>query len=183
MGYRPVRRFGIRYSSSASSTTSSGDPPLISKFRQDLKTAMRAKDTPRLNVLRAVLAEYTNASKTKSPIRTDLEMWTLLKKRQQSSQEAIKEAEEQKRDDLVQKARGDIEIVEEYAQQVDRMSESDIRAVLQQLIEDLSARETDGKVNIQQIIKEAFKEGGPFEGKLVQRDWVIKEAIPMLKAM
>jgi uncharacterized protein YqeY len=37
----------------------SSAPPLLLKLRSDLKTAMKAKDTNRLNVLRGLLAEVT----------------------------------------------------------------------------------------------------------------------------
>ena len=56
-------------------------PPLLLKLRSDLKTAMKAKDTPRLNVLRALLADVTNSAKTSNPIKTDMQLLSLLRKR------------------------------------------------------------------------------------------------------
>src|SRR3954471_6261859 len=65
--------------------------PLLSKLRTDLKSAMRAKDTARLSVLRSLLADITNASKTSSPITNDVALLALLRKRISASQTATDE--------------------------------------------------------------------------------------------
>src|ERR1051326_7942459 len=62
----------------SSSTDDAKRNPTLSRLREDLKTAMRAKDAARLSVLRAVLANITNASKTNAPVKDDLALLALL---------------------------------------------------------------------------------------------------------
>src|SRR5262245_51749597 len=79
---------------------------VLSTLQPDLKTALRSKDKPRLAVLRALLAEITNASKTAKPIATDSHFYTLLARQIKSSNAAIEEFAAAKREDLVEKERG-----------------------------------------------------------------------------
>ena len=105
------------------------------KATEDLKTAMRAKATARLGVLRALLAEITNASKTSSPISDDLSLLALIKKKTGQSQGAIEEFEKAGRQDLVEKERSQKEILEEYAGDVKVMSREEVTEVVNSVIE------------------------------------------------
>lgn len=56
------------------SATSVPASPLLFKLKGDLKTAMKEKDTNRLNVLRGIIADVTNSAKTSNPIKTDMQL-------------------------------------------------------------------------------------------------------------
>jgi len=98
------------------SSTDIPPPPLLSKIKDDLKTAMRAKDQNRLSVLRAVLAAVVNASKTDAPIKTDVQLVVLLRKSAAKSREAAAEARMAGREDLAEKEEAQAKILEEYAE-------------------------------------------------------------------
>ena len=72
-------------------------------------------NTARLNVIRGLLAEVTNASKTSSPYTSDVHLMKLLRKRTEASKAAAHEFESAKRDDLRDKELAQVAVLEEYA--------------------------------------------------------------------
>lgn len=100
-----------RLCSSASQDTS---PPFLAKLKAELKSAMRAKDAPRLSVLRAIMSANLNASKTAAPVRTDVQVVALIRKIQSAAEEAVTEAKAAGRDDIVANEGQQIAIMREY---------------------------------------------------------------------
>jgi len=142
-------------------------PPLLLKLKGDLKGAMKNKDTSRLAVLRSVLAEVMNAAKTDKPMKTDMQLVALLRKKAQSSKDAIKEFEDAKRPDLVEKENGQVTVLEEYASSVKTMEEDELKTILSKTI---GIMRTNGQsVNVGQLSKELYKPDGPLDGKPVDR--------------
>ncbi|KAF1980143.1 altered inheritance of mitochondria protein 41, mitochondrial [Bimuria novae-zelandiae CBS 107.79] len=109
-------------------------PTVLSTFQPELKLAMRAKDKPRLTVLRALLAEITNASKTPKPVSNDAALFSLLSKQIKASQGALQEFEAAKREDLVEKERGQLSILEGYLAQIETVKEVEIRAMAEEAV-------------------------------------------------
>lgn len=150
----------------AAFSTEAPPPPLLSKLKDELKAAMRAKDTNRLAVLRSVLAVTVNASKADKPIKTDSQLVGVIRKLAQQSQEAADEARQAGREDLVEKEEAQRQILEEY------VASSGLREIgeaeLKQLIESAKAKLlADGakeKSIPGQIIKQFFAPGGTLEG-------------------
>ncbi|KAG5919501.1 hypothetical protein E4U42_006494 [Claviceps africana] len=89
-------------------------PPYLQKIKAELKTAMRAKDTPRLSVVRAILSANVNASKTPKPIRTDADLVRLMRRLQKSAQDAIADAKAAGRDEIITKENEQVRILDEY---------------------------------------------------------------------
>lgn len=164
----PPRR-AVRYSS-----TDAPAPPLLTKIKGDLKTAMKAKDTPRLNVLRAMITEYNNASKTSSPIKTDLQLLAVLKKKKAASEAAAAEAKAANRQDLEDKQMQEIKVIDEYAGDVALMSEDDISAAVSSAIENLKKMAAGADVKAGNVLKELLKIGGPLDGKPADKSQVAK---------
>lgn len=131
----------------------------------------------RLAVLRSVLAEVTNAAKTSNPMKTDVQMLGLLRKRTQSAKEAISEFQNAKRDDLAEKEQAQVSVLEEYASTVKTMGEDEITQILQTTIGDL--RTGGAEPNIGQVSKELYKPGGALDGKTVDR----AQVVTLLKGM
>jgi uncharacterized protein YqeY len=156
------------YSTPSTSTT----PPLLLKLRGDLKTAMKAKDTARLNVLRGVLADITNASKTSTPASTDMQVVALLRKRSAASKAAVVEFKEAKREDLVGKEEEQISILEGYAGEVATVPEEEIVAAIKEMVKMMTV---DGaKVNMGSLVKKMIGPGGVYDGKNVEAKTVAK---------
>ncbi|EMC93236.1 hypothetical protein BAUCODRAFT_26560 [Baudoinia panamericana UAMH 10762] len=155
-------------------------PPLLLKLRKDLKTAMQEKDKPRLNVLRNVLAEVTNAAKTNSPIKTDMQLLSLLRKRAAAAKTASEEFKSAGRQDLVEQEEKQAEIMEEYAGSVQTMGMEQIKEAVSGVVEEMKAAASGKAVNMGDVLKKLLAPGGSLDGKAVERSEVarmVKEAV------
>lgn len=157
-----------RYATPASSDPPA--PPLLLKLRTDLKSAMRAKDTPRLNVLRSLLAEVTNAAKSPNPVKTDMQLLSMLRKRQAAAKAASAEFKAAGREDLVEKEQGQVDILNEYAGGVETMTVEDVKAAIKSTIDELKAKTPDLKAG--PVMKAIFAPGGSLDGKNVEKSMV-----------
>ena len=124
----------------------------------------------RLAVLRAVLAEVTNAAKTDKPIKQDMQLVALLKKRAQASKDAVKEFESAKRPDLVEKENAQVTVLEEYASSVKTMDEDELRSILQTTIGNMRTEGQNPTIGL--VSKELYKPGGSLEDKPVDKSLV-----------
>ncbi|KAL9488170.1 hypothetical protein ACSS6W_000447 [Trichoderma asperelloides] len=130
-------------------------PPLLQKLKGELKTAMRAKDAPRLSVLRSIMSANLNASKTSSPIRTDVQLVALIRKLQKSAQDAVADAQAAGRDDLVEKENQQISILDEYVagSGVQSLGEAEIKALINEAIDSAKGAGTAGKSLMGDVMK------------------------------
>ncbi|KAI2635242.1 Yqey-like protein-domain-containing protein [Xylaria nigripes] len=137
-------------------------PPLLQKLKADLKAAMRAKDAARLSVLRAVLASTLNASKTSSPITTDVALVALLRKQAGACVEARDEFATAGREDLVAKEDAQIAILQEYmaGSGVQELGEEQLRTVIRDIMAGLGE-----KPKLGDVMKTLLAPGGPLDGK------------------
>lgn len=143
---------------------------------------MKAKDTNRLNVLRGLLAEVTNAAKTSSPLDSDMKLLNLLRKRSSAAAQAGKEFADAGRADLKDKEDAAIKVLEEYAGSVETVSEEDIRRVVQSTIDSIKAEAQGAKVVLGDVLKKLLAPGGAFEGKPVEKSQVAKAVREFLDA-
>ncbi|KAG6061193.1 hypothetical protein E4U17_002404 [Claviceps sp. LM77 group G4] len=149
-------------------STEDAPPPFLQRIKADLKTAMRAKDTPRLSVLRAILSANLNASKTASPIQTDVQLVALIRRIQKSAQDAVEDAKTAGRDDLINKEMEQIRIMDEYiaGSGVQALGEAELKALAQDAIEASKAAGTTTKAVVGDVMKRL---AGALEGKDVDR--------------
>ncbi|KAK4989378.1 hypothetical protein LTR50_003254 [Elasticomyces elasticus] len=158
-----------RYSTS---TTPPPAPPLLLKLRSDLKTAMKAKDTNRLNVLRGLLAEVTNAAKTSSPIKSDMQLLSLLRKRSVAAKAAASEFQDAGRPDLKDKEEAQAAVLEGYAGSVETVGQDEIRSTVERVVDAMKGE--GSKVHMGDVLKKLLAPDGPFEGKPVEKAEVAK---------
>ncbi|AEO55389.1 hypothetical protein MYCTH_2299157 [Thermothelomyces thermophilus ATCC 42464] len=175
-GRPTLRQTASKYIIRATYSTEAPPPPLLSKLKDDLKTAMRAKDANRLAVLRSILAAALNASKTDKPIRTDAQLVSLLQKSALKSQEAAAEARRAGREDLAEKEEAQQRILEEYAagSGVRELGEAELRQLIESTKANLLAEGVQEKALSGQIIKKLFTLGGPLDGVVVEKKEVVK---------
>jgi uncharacterized protein YqeY len=131
---------------------------------------MRAKDTLRLTVLRTILADITNASKTSQPISDDLSLLSLLKKKIAQAQSAIEDFTQADRKDLVQKEQEQLEVLNAYAGTVSVMSRDEVRDVVKATIAEIKS--AGKKVALGDVMKAVSGPGGKLEGRMVQKSTV-----------
>lgn len=164
MARTPRWASSTRYTYSTESAPSV--PPLLAKLKGDLKMAMKAKDAPRLAVLRSVLAATLNASKTGSPIATDAQLVALLLKTARTGKDSTAEFREAGRQDLVDKEEAQIRVIEEYVagSGVEGIDDAKLRELVQQVMSELLAGGEKPR-STGPVMKRLLAPGGPLAGK------------------
>jgi uncharacterized protein len=119
-----------------------------------MKTAMQNKDSNRLSVLRALLSQTLNASKTSNPINTDIQMLVLLRKSVSASKAASEEFRGQGRQDLADKEDLQVKIMEEYAGGVEVMGEEEIKTAVQSVVDAMKGE--GAKMQMGDVLKRVF---------------------------
>ncbi|KAK3353565.1 hypothetical protein B0T25DRAFT_544852 [Lasiosphaeria hispida] len=149
--------------SRAYTTEAAPPPPLLAKLKGDLKAAMKAKDATRLAVLRSVLSATLNASKTDSPIKTDLQLAALLHKTARTVNEAIDGFREGGRQDLVEKEQAQLVVLEEYiaGSGIQSIGEAGLRKIAQDTVSALK----DGPPTLGTVMKTLMASEGPLHRK------------------
>ena len=142
------------------------------------KKTTRLTNGARLNVLRAILSEATNASKGPSPIKTDLHVLALLRKKIAGSRAASEEFAQAKRDDLKEKQDAEIAVMDEYAGQVETIAVEDLSEAVEQAYQKLK---DTMKVNAGLMMRELLGPGGTLDGKPVEKLQVAQMVQEMLK--
>ncbi|KAL4992710.1 hypothetical protein BDW68DRAFT_525 [Aspergillus falconensis] len=170
---RQMTRLGL-YQARWNSTASPSLPPLLTTLKADLKTAMRAKDTDRLNVIRALISETNNSQKTSSPIQTDLQLLALIRKRAAASRDSMQQFVDANRPDLKEKEEKAQAILEEYGNQVQTMGAHEIKQIVSEQVTKMKA--AGMKVEIGLVLKSLFAPGGALDGKPAERSEVAKIA-------
>jgi uncharacterized protein YqeY len=143
---------------------------------------IHADNKSRLNVLRAIIAEANNAAKTSSPIKDNMQMLALLRKRRAASKTAAAEFLENKRGDLSQKQEEEIAVLDQYANQVQVMSEEETAAYVDGAISNLQKGAGGTPLNPGTVLKELLKNGGQLEGKPVDKSVVARLVKQRLEA-
>lgn len=121
----------------------------------------------RLNVLRALISETNNAAKTASPIQTDIQLLSLIRKRAAAAKEAAQQFAESDRADLKEKEDAQVAVLEEYAGQIKILSAEEVEAVIAKEI--TAIKEAGGKLEVGQVLKALFAPGGALDGKPADR--------------
>lgn len=142
---------------------------------------MKEKDTNRLNVLRGLLADITNSAKTQTPVKTDMQILSMLRKRSTSAKAASDEFKAAGRNDLVEREESQVKVLEEYAGGVETMSQDDIRDAVIRTVDELKAQQ-GSKVNMGEVLKKLLGPGGSLDGKPVEKKdvaGIVKEVLSM----
>lgn len=110
---------------------------ILGRLKTDLKEAMRAKDKQKLNVLRSIMAEITNASKTARPVDSDAKLLALLKKQKVAAEKAVAEFEAANRQDLVDKEREQIAVLHAYEGEIPMVQKEEVDDIVATVAEEL----------------------------------------------
>jgi len=140
---------------------------------------MQAKDSNRLAVLRSLLTQTINASKTSSPVTTDLQMLALLRKNAAASRMALDEFRSAGRSDLADKEDRQLQVMEEYAGSVETVGEEEIRSAVAGVIDKMKADQA--KLQMGEVLKRVFAPE-VLGGKPVERGEVVKIVKDILAA-
>ena len=121
----------------------------------------------------------TNASKTSSPIKTDLQLAAILRRKSTVSKAVAEDYASVKRGDMAARELEEVEILDGYASSVQTLSEEEMEAAITSLIADVRK---DGKeINVGSILKALVGPGGSLAGKPVDNAALAKIAKNMLQ--
>lgn len=148
---------------------------LKKKILDDLKTAMKAKDADRLNVLRSLKAKLLEKEiserKGGEASLSDEQVVDVLMKAAKQRKESIDQFEEGGRDDLAKKERYELEIIEEYLPEM--MGEDEIRDAVKDQIEKIGATDMSDMGKVMGALMGRLK--GKAEGATISR--IVKEEL------
>ncbi|KAI6244851.1 Altered inheritance of mitochondria protein 41, mitochondrial [Erysiphe necator] len=119
---------------STTSSTPTG-PPLLIKIRDDLKTALQNKDTPRSTVIRSLI-DASNAR----PVKTNIQLLAIINRALKDSTVATEHYKIAEREDLVNKQELQTQILQEYSAMVETLDEETIKKVLEGIVNDLKEK-------------------------------------------
>ncbi|KAL9600323.1 MAG: hypothetical protein Q9219_003273 [cf. Caloplaca sp. 3 TL-2023] len=152
---------------------------LLARFREDMKGAMRTKDTQRLNTLRGILSETTTLEKQSQSIQSNKDLYRLLSRRQKACIAAAKEFQAAGREDLVDQENEQSSVLQEYLDTFDVMSTDDTVTNVSDLVDWMKSKGATPK--IETVRKQLFEEGGKFHGKIVDDVLVTNKINELLK--
>jgi uncharacterized protein len=133
----------------------------------------------RLDVLRAVIADTTNAAKTSKPVETDIQLLALLRKRAAASMEAAAQFRASNRHDLEEKEMAQVKIVDEYASKVHTLGQDQVEAIIKQATAKLHA---SGQLNEGSVMKALFGPSGALTGQPVERGSIARRVKELIQA-
>ncbi|MEO2064889.1 MAG: GatB/YqeY domain-containing protein [Desulfurobacteriaceae bacterium] len=144
---------------------------LKERLKEDMKAALKAKDKEKLSVIRMLQALIKNAEIDKRGELTDEEIVSLLQKYAKQRRESIEMYEKGGRQDLVEKEKRELEIVESYLPK--QMSEEEIRELVAEVIKEVGASSPKDLGKVMQAVMPKVK--GRADGSLVNR--VVRELL------
>ncbi|CCU84090.1 conserved hypothetical protein [Mesotoga infera] len=148
---------------------------LYDRIQQDMKEAMKARDSLKTNTLRSVISSVkmylASSEEARSGELTDEIVIGLVRKEAKKREESIEAYRKAERDDLVQSESEELEILKSYLPE--EMSPDEIRAVALKTIEDLKANNPSDLGKVMRELMVRLK--GRVDGKLVNK--IVRELL------
>jgi len=144
---------------------------LKERLKEDMKAAMKAKDKERLSVIRMLQSLIKNAEIDKRGELTDEEIVSLLMKYAKQRRESIELYEKGGRQDLVEKEKRELQIVESYLPK--QMDEDEIRELVAKVIEEVGASSPKDIGKVMQAVMPKVK--GRADGSVVNK--IVRELL------
>lgn len=133
---------------------------------EDLKTAMKARDSVALNALRALKTAMTNAAIEKGGLGTVLEepeVLAIIRKQIKQRQDSIEQFEQHGRQELAENEKAEIAVLSKYLPAA--LTNEEISALVAQAIADTGAT---GKADMGKVMKRAQElADGRADGKVL----------------
>ena len=138
---------------------------LTDRLTQDMKEAMKARDTLRLGALRLTLSEIQNARIEKGDDLTDEEVTRLIKTAVKRREEAAEQYAKGDRDDMARQETQEGEILKKYLPQ--ELSEAELEQAVDAAIQEANAKSLKEVGQVMKLIMAAHP--GRVNGKAVQK--------------
>ncbi len=136
---------------------------LKERLLNDLKDAMKEKDTIRKDTIQLIRAAVLKIEKDKHITLDDEGISDVLVKEFKSTRDALVEIEKSGREDLIQKANREIEIIQQYMPE--QLSEEQLEAIVKEAIQETGALSSKDIGKIMKVVMPKIK--GRSDGNLV----------------
>mgnify|MGYP001564851409 FL=1 len=134
---------------------------LIVKLQEEQKVAMKARDRDRLTVLRGLLAAVKNKQIDSDKELTEEEIQKVIASQGKQLKDALKDFETAEREDLIEKTKAEIEIIETFLPK--QLEDQEIEVIAQDVISKV------GKENFGLLMGAVMKEiAGRADGQRVR---------------
>jgi uncharacterized protein YqeY len=138
-----------------------GFPDTKRRLQETMKVALKAKDTVCLDTVRLLLAEIRNAEIEKRAPLEEREIYALLRKNIKKREESLVYFRQGRREDLVQRAEREIEVIKEFLPPP--FTEEEVFTIVRQALSAFPQKPAFGD-----LMKEVMRQvEGRAEGKVV----------------
>jgi uncharacterized protein YqeY len=144
---------------------------LLEQLDQDMKSALKNKEKAKLSTIRMLRASIKKVEIDKKHQLSDDEVLEVIAREIKQRRDSLNEYEKAGREDLAQKEREEIEILESYLPE--QLSEEELRALVQQVIQEVGASSKADMGKVMGAIMPKVK--GRADGRLVNR--LVQEAL------
>lgn len=127
---------------------------LKDQIQEDVKSAMRAKDSDRLTTLRLITAAIKQKEVDERVVLDDPAVWTVLEKMIKQRKDSITQFAAGGRQDLVQKEEAELKVLTAYMPA--QMSEAEIAAAVNQAISQVGAKGAQDMGKVMAVLKPAL---------------------------
>ncbi|MEM6405479.1 MAG: GatB/YqeY domain-containing protein [Pseudomonadota bacterium] len=127
------------------------DMALKSRLQSDMKTAMKARDKPRLAVIRLILAAVKQREVDERIELDDQQLLAVLDKMVKQRQESVRQYQSAGRDDLATAEQAEIEIIQAYLPAM--LTPDEVTAIIQQTVSDTGAASMRDMGQVMAVIK------------------------------
>ncbi len=138
---------------------------LKERLREDMKEALKAKDKVKLSTIRMINSLIKNAEIEKRGELTDEEIVQLLMKYAKQRRESIEMYEKGGRQDLVEKEKAELTVVESYLPK--QMTKEEIREIVKEAIEETGASSLKDIGKVMKVVMPKVR--GRADGSLVNK--------------
>jgi uncharacterized protein YqeY len=125
--------------------------PLKTRIAEDMKTAMRAKNVPRLSAIRLLLAAIKQREVDERIELTDSDVLAIIEKMNKQRRDSIEQFEKGARQDLVEKEQFEITVLEGYLPVA--MSAAEVDAAVTEAISSSGAKHMPDMGKVMALLK------------------------------
>jgi uncharacterized protein YqeY len=147
---------------------------LLETLDQDFKTALKAKDELKLSVLRMLKTAIKNKEVEVRRKLEDEDVLALVSNQAKQRRDSIKQFEEGGRDDLVQREKAELAVLESYLPA--QMDRGEIETEVMALLDELEAKSVKDMGRVMKTFMNRF--AGQVDGKVVGE--VVKQKLSTL---
>ncbi len=141
------------------------------KIAEDIKKALKSGDKVRVSVLRMIMSSMKNIEIDKRRALSDDEAQAIIGSYAKKLKESIEQFEKAGRTDLVEKERGELEIVRAYLPV--QLGEDDLRKIVVNIVKESGLSGPAGMGKVMKAVMAEVK--GQADGRLVNK--IVKETL------